>query len=315
MPQNTCIAVDACCDLPDDYIRQHPIRVLPIYIRFEDETYMDDRNLQRTKSFYSQGMLKKSFDAESNPVSAEEMSSILEKELVLDFDRVLAITMMQSRSTIYENIRDAVWVSQPKFKQLRKSKGVDSSFRIEVMDSENLFTGPAVLVYEAVRQLEQENLSLRDITQNLMGIKDRVRTFLIPQDLYHLKNRAGKRGDKSDKSLNWLTYQVGKTLNIKPIIQGYRGETGPVDKAMGFGNGLEKVFDNAMEAIEQGLSINVICMSYAGDLNEIKKEKAYKKFIEYAESRNIPALLSVMSATAAINVGPGCFSISYAESQ
>lgn len=315
MSEKTCIAVDACCDLPDDFINQHNIRVLPIYLRFENQTYTDNRNLQNSIDFYKKGMLEKSLDAESIPVSAEEMSSILEKELVLNFDKVLAITMMHTRSTIYENIRDAVWVSQPKFKELRASAGIDRRFRIQVMDSNNLFTGPAVLTYEAVRMLNQESASIESIMVRLESLKECVRTFILPQDLYHLKNRAGKRGDRSDKSVSWLSYQVGKTLNIKPIIMGYRGSTDPVDKAIGFGNGLEKIFGNAMAAIEEGLSIKVICMSYAGDLREIKDEKLYQKFISYANQRGIPTLLSVMSTTAAINVGPGCFSLAYAESK
>jgi fatty acid-binding protein DegV len=113
MSENTCLAVDACCDLPDDFIAQHNIRVLPIYLRFGNEVFTDNRDPRRTMEFYRHGWLERSLDAESTPVSAEEMSRILEKELVLKYEKVLAITMMYSRSKIYENIRDAVWVSQP----------------------------------------------------------------------------------------------------------------------------------------------------------------------------------------------------------
>ena len=315
MSVNACIAVDACCDLPDDFIRQNNIRVLPIYIQFGDETYMDNRDTVRSLEFYRKGMLKKTLSAETHPVSAEEMSSILEKELVMDFDQVLAVTMMHSRSKIFENIRDAVWVSQPKFKELRKSAGLDRRFRIQVMDSNNLFTGQAVLTYEAARLLKEENANIESVMVRLEQLKDRVRSLQIPQDLYHLKNRAGKRGEQSDKSLNWFTYQVGSMLNIKPIVLGHKGETTPIDKAVGFNSGLEKIFNSAVSAIEKGLSINVICMSYAGDLDEIKNEPAYQKFVEYAEKQGIPTLLSVMSTTAAINVGPGCFSLAYAEAE
>lgn len=315
MSVNTCIAVDACCDLPDDFIRQNNIRVLPIYIRFGDETYMDNRDTVRSLEFYKKGMLKKTLDAETHPVSAEEMSSILEKELVLDFDQVLAVTIMHTRSKIFENIRDAVWVSQPKFKALRQSAGLERRFRIQVMDSNNLFTGQAVLTYEAARMIKEENANIESIMVRLDQIKDRVHSLQIPQDLYHLKNRAGNRGGQSDKSLNWLTYQVGSMLNIKPIVLGHKGDTTPVDKSMGFSSGLDKIFHKAVAAIDKGLSVNVICMSYAGDLDEIKQEPAYQKFVDYANNKGVPTLLSVMSTTAAINVGPGCFSLAYADAE
>ncbi len=221
--------------------------------------------------------------------------------------------MMSSRSKLYENIRDAVWVSQPKFKELRSAAGLDRRFRIMVMDSNNLFTGPALLVHEAVRLLREENASIEHVMMKLDPLTDRVRTLLLPNDLFHLKNRAGNRGDKSDKSLSWFTYQVGKTLNIKPIIQGYRGETGSVDKAVGYTAGLKKVFDNARAAIQNGLSINAVTMSYAGDLSEIQQEREYQDFVSFAREHGVPTLLTMMSTTAAINVGPRCFSISFAE--
>lgn len=315
MPNNTCFAVDACCDLPDDFIRQHNIRVLPVYLHFLGETHMDNRDPAKSMDFYRKGMLEKTFDAETTPVSPEEMSAILEQELVTQYDMVLAITIMNSRSKVFENIRDAVWVSQPKFKQLRKELGIDRRFHIQVVDSNNLFSGQGLLTYEAVRLLKEEGASIDSIIERLDTLKDRVHTYMIPQDLYHLKNRAGNRGEKSDSSLNWLTYNVGKTLNIKPIILGYRGETKPVDKSIGFSAGLEKIFKNTVAAIQQGLSIPAVCMSYSGEISEIQQEKSYQNFIDYARSCGIQTLLSVMSTTAAINVGPGCFSLSYAEAE
>lgn len=313
MSDNVCVAVDACCDLPPDFIQQNNIRILPIYLKFGNRVFTDDRDPARTLDFYKQGMLDKSADAETSPVSAEEMSEILEKDLVLNFDKVLAITIMASRSKVYENIRDAVWVSQPKFKDLRSAAGATRRFRIQVMDSNNIFTGPAVLVYEAIRLLREENASIENVMMTLDTLSDNVHTLLVPRDLYHLKNRAGNRGEKSDKSINWFSYQLGNMLNIIPVIHGNRGETGPVAKTMGFNSGLDKIFETAVDAINNGLSINVITMSYAGDLNEIKKEEAYQKFVGYAASRGVPTLLTMMSTTAAINVGPGCFSLSYAE--
>ena len=313
MSDSVCVAVDACCDLPYEFLSRNNIRILPFYTRFGDKVLIDDRDPGKTLDFYKQGMLAKSFDAESTPVSAQEMSNILEKELVLNFDKVLAITMMSSRSKFYENIREAVWVSQPKFKELRSAQGLERRFRIMMMDSNNLFTGPGVLVYEAVRLLKEENASIEHVMLKLEPLTRRVRTFILPQDLFHLKNRAGNRGEKSDKSLNWFTYQVGKTMNIKPIIQGYQGETQAVDKVFGFTSGLEKIFGNAIKAIDDGLGINAVTMSYAGALSEIQKEHAYQEFVTYAKERGVPTFLAMMSTTAAINVGPGCFVLSYTE--
>ncbi len=70
-------------------------------------------------------------------------------------------------------------------------------------------------------------------------------------DLFHLKNRASKKGDNS---VGWLSYKMGSMLDVKPIIQCYRGQTESVDKAMGFDKGLVKLFENAKNAISAYLS-------------------------------------------------------------
>lgn len=173
-----------------------------------------------------------------------------------------------------------------------------------------MFTGQAVLVYEALRLIKDKKLDLQQVVTQLEAIKDRVRSFLLPQDLYYLKNRASKKGDKS---VGWLSYKVGSLLNVKPIIQCYKGETSPCDKAMGFDKGLEKLFKKTKKAVKAGLSIKIIAMSYAGNLDDIKSLEQYTEFKSYLESKHIPSTLAVMSTTAAVNVGPGAFSIAYAE--
>lgn len=239
------------------------------------------------------------------------MSKLLEEQLIFDYDEVLALTINSARSEIYKNVRDAVFVSQHKFKDSRSKAGISPFFKIRVLDSTTLFTGQGVLVYEAIRLLKVKKLDVSQIIAALTPLRDKVRAFLLPKDLYHLKNRASKKGDNS---VGWLSYQMGNMLNVKPIIQCYKGETSPVDKAMGFDNGLVKLFNYAKEAIDNSLSINAIVMSYAGDLNDIYNNSDYKKFVAYAKSKKVNTLMSVMSTTAAVNVGPGSFSLAYAES-
>ena len=310
MSERTCIAVDSACDLPAAIFQKNNLQILPITLKLEGKSFIDNRDPDKTVQFYLSDMGKKSFDAETQPFSVEEMSKLLEEKLIFDYDEVLAITINSARSEIYKNVRDAVFVSQHKFKESRINAGQSPFFKIRVFDSGTLFTGQGVLVYEALRLLKGQKLNVSQVIEKLTPLKDKVRAFLLPKDLYHLKNRASKKGDDS---VGWLSYQMGNMLNVKPIIQCYHGETGPIDKAMGFDKGLVKLFNKAKEAIENTLSINVIIMSYAGDLNDIHNNADYKKFIDYTKTKKVNTLMSVMSTTASVNVGPGSFSLAYAE--
>lgn len=310
MSVRTCIAVDSACDLPANFFKEHNLQILPISLKLEGKNFIDDRNPEKTVQFYLSDMGKKSFDAETEPFSVAEMSKLLEEKLIFDFDEVLAITINSARSETYKNVRDAVFVSQHKFKDSRIKAGQPPFFKIRVFDSSTLFTGQGVIVYEALRLLKNNKLNVSQVIDKLTPLRDKVRAFLLPKDLYHLKNRASKKGDNS---VGWLSYKMGSMLNVKPIIECYKGVTGPADKAMGFDSGLVKLFEKAKQAIENKLSVNVIVMSYAGDLNDIYNNDYYKKFVEYAKSKNVPTLISIMSTTATVNVGPGSFSLAYAE--
>lgn len=105
----------------------------------------------------------------------------------------------------------------------RIKAGQPPFFKIRVFDSSTLFTGQGVIVYEALRLLKNTKLNVSQIVEKLTPLRDKVRAFLLPKDLYHLKNRASKKGDNS---VGWLSYKMGSMLNVKPIIQCYKGETG-----------------------------------------------------------------------------------------
>ena len=310
MSTDVCIAIDSTCNLPRSYIDKHAIRVLPIGLKMDGEIIPDLLDPLKSVQLYQSGNLEKNYDAETIPYSSAEMSRLLEQELVLNYDKVLVITIMHNRSDTFKNIRDAVFISQPKFKELRSQHGKDRAFRIFVFDSNTIFTGHGLLTYEAVRMLHEESATPEQIMMKLENLKNRIRAFLIPRDLFYIKNRGASKGDNS---INWLSYQMGNVLNIKPIIQAYQGDTGPIDKVMGFQSGVEKMFGSAQAAMDKGLLIKAIVMSYAGELAEIENLDSYQAFVRHAASKGIETLLSVMSITAAINVGPGSFSLAYAD--
>lgn len=310
MNENICIAVDSACDLPLSFLQKYDVKILPISLHIEGKTIVDVRDPVSTTTVYRDKLLEKSIDAETEPFTVEQMSALLENELIYDYDEVVVLCINSARSQVYKNIRDAVFISNPKFRKLREEAGKDRHFRINVYDTRTLFTGQGVMVHEAVKLIREQGKDVRTTLQHMDNLKDKVHALLLPNDLYYLKNRASAKGDKS---IDWFSYQLGSMLNVKPIIEAYGGDTGPAEKAMGFDKGLEKIFDRATDAINNGLSAKVITMSYAGELDEIRANDTFMKFEEFVSARNIPYYLSVMSTTAAINVGPGSFSLGYAD--
>lgn len=308
MTENICIAVDAACDLPLDYIKKHHITIIPIAVRFGNNLFKDTRDLEKTVLFYQNYLKKGHIQAETVPFSVKDLSEVFQKKLIFNYSNIQVITIMAARSKVYHNIREALLSHLPKFKKQRKEKGIKSSFKFRVMDSQTMFTGQGVLTYEAIRLLE-EGIEQDELIILLENLRKHLYAYLVPNDLYYMRKRARAKGDNS---ISWANYHLGSALDIKPIIQCYRSETQAIAKKRGYYSALNYLFEMTKEKIDQGLLVSVVVMSYAGNLTEIEKNQEFIEFCSYAKMRGINVLLSMMSTTAAINVGPGAFSLAYA---
>lgn len=301
------IVIDSACDLPRSYIEEHKLEIMPINLVFGDEIFIDERDPDKTIEFYQRYLAERNLDAETQPFSVEQITNMFLDRLVLNYDRVLAITIAGSRSQIFENTTKASFAVLSGYKDRRAKAGVEGAFSLRVVDSKTMFTGEAVLAHEAMRLLE-EDTPFDKLRPAIEALSKDVHAYLVPNDLYYVRTRARKRGDRS---VGLLSYAVGSALDIKPILKGYRGDTFPVKKLQGFDNAVSALFDIAMEAINNGLLTNVVAMSYAGNPDVIKNHPRYKEFSQHAHRHGIELMLSVMSTTAGINVGPNSFSLGY----
>ena len=139
-------------------------------------------------------------------------------------------------------------------------------------------------------------------------MRDNLCGYMVPGDLYYIRNRGMKKGEKS---IGLFTYAVGSALDIKPVIQSYRGDTQPVAKVMGYERAVEKMFSHVARQIERGISTRHLCISYGGDPARIPRLPGYAALAQVARENGIEILNSIMSATAAVNAGGECVAIAY----
>ncbi|MDS4021540.1 MAG: DegV family protein [Candidatus Competibacter sp.] len=304
----TGIVIDSACDLPQDYIQSHNIHVMPISLHFGFDIFKDMRDPEATQAFYRKYLSEKTLDAETAPFSMEQIRELFLEKLVLKYDRVLVVTIAQTRSPIFENATEASFAILKRYREKRRQAGMAGSFYMAVLDSKTLFTGEGVLVHEAVRLLEEQNIPFGTLRNIIEQLSQQVHGYLVPDDLFYIRHRASKKGEKT---VGLLGYHLGTLLDIKPIIGFHRGESQVIDKERGFDHALIKLFEMVRRAIDQGLATRIVNASYAGDLEVIRRKRAFVEFERYARERGIEVLLSIMSTTAGINVGPGAFALAY----
>jgi DegV family protein with EDD domain len=311
MSSRTCIAVDSTCDLPAKFIQQHNIEVLPIYINYDGGQAMDYRDPETMLNFYKNHSKAQFGLAQTDPLSVNDMTQILKERLLPKYDLVQVVTINSKKSDVYKRVSEAALINEPKFRDLEKDEG-RVPFRIRLYDSMSMFTGHALMVYELVKKIHVENVPLNKAIRVIDNMRDDVYGYLIPNDLSYMRDRRHLR--KGDNNISWINFKLASMLNVRPIVQLHRGNTEKIDTGKGFLGALEKLFDHVRKQIKEGLSSDAITMSYGGSLDEIKDEWVFIEFREFCHQHNIKTMLSMMSMTGAINVGPKSFALSFATS-
>ena len=193
------------------------------------------------------------------------------------------------------------------YRGIRQKAGIEGPFQVRVIDSQQLFAGQAAVVAEAANCLAK-GLSPMKIIESISNAAHFAQAYLVPSNLERLRFQARK---KRDKSVSFMSYMLGSALDIKPIIRSQRGETNPIGKVRGFEAGVQKVFEHACLHISKGLISPNLCISYGGNPLEITKLPGYSKLLNVAKSKGVNVLLSEMSATAIVNVGPNSLGLGF----
>jgi DegV family protein with EDD domain len=302
------LVVDSACDLPRDFIEENRIVVMPITINLGDRDLIDVRDTAVTKDFYTRH-LGASGGAHTTPMTSAEMTQMFLDKLAVDYDYVFCLTIASSRSPIYENAMRASHDVIGAYKPVRLKAGQPGPFAVRVIDSQNLFAGQGVMAVEAVRMIKAGE-SPGKIRERLDFLAFNTHGYMLPRDLYYLRARGQKKGDKS---VGWMQYAVGSALDIKPLIKGYRNETSPCARLRHFGSGAERLFGFVVTRVQRGLQAPVVVVSYGGDLADLDQLPGFNALRVACKERHVDLMISVMSVTGAINVGEGALAVAFAD--
>jgi DegV family protein with EDD domain len=214
------IVVDSACDLPLEYLEQHNIVILPITVRIGEAVLADHRDEQATLSFLHAHVAERGHEAETTPFTVNQIRDLFLGRLVIDYDHVFCMTITKTRSPIHENAMQASFAILNDYKPVRQAAGHNSPFALRVIDTQNLFAAQGITAVEAVR-MRDAGASVQQIRVRLEELAQNTHGYMIPRDLYYLRNRARTKGDRS---VGLLSAALGSALDIKPVLYGHAGE-------------------------------------------------------------------------------------------
>lgn len=302
------IVVDSACDLPSEFIEKNNIVVLPITVRIGEAVLADHRDEEATLEFLRAHVAERGHEAETTPLSVNQIRDLFLQRLVIDYDHVFCLTLSKLRSQIYDNAMQASFAILNDYKPVRQAAGFNSPFALRVIDTQNLFAAQAVTAIEAVR-LRDSGASVQQIRERLEELAGNVHGYMVTRDLYYMRARARHKGDRS---VGLLSAALGSALDIKPVLRAYRGVTEPVAKLKGFEPSAQKLFDFTGRKVREGLLTPVVNLGYGGELTELRALPGYARLREICAEHGVTVYESVMSLTGMVNVGKGALGVGFA---
>ncbi len=302
------LVVDSACDLPLDYLQRHDVTILPITVRIGEAVLADHRDEEATLEFLHAHVAERGAEAETMPFTVQQIHDLFLERLVIEYDYVFCMTITRSRSPIFDNAQQASFSILNDYKPVRAAAGNATPFALRVIDTQNLFAAQGITAVEAIR-LRDAGEGAPKIRARLENLALHTHGYMIPRDLYYLRARARK---KNDRSVSLLSAALGSALDIKPVLRGYRGETSATAKIKGFEPAVQKLFDFTVERIRAGLMTPTVCLSYGGELEEMRALPGYAGLRQACLDNNIELFESVMSLTGMVNVGKGAVVVAFA---
>jgi DegV family protein with EDD domain len=203
--QNTAIVVDSTADFPQAPERFASWRVVPLYVRFGDESYRDYVELGPDE-FYARLRTVEQTPSTSQPTPGDFLAVY---EELGGFERILSVHIAGKLSGTIESARAAA-----------RELGGD---RVRVLDSQSASAAIAMLGLAIQRRLERGTTD--DAVDALVERYRREARLLFTVDTLEFLARGGRIG----RARAW----AGELLNIKPILTIQEGEVVPVKRVRG----------------------------------------------------------------------------------
>lgn len=262
---------DSTCNLSDELIRKHNIRIAPISIQFGNESYEEGIDISR-EEFY-----RKIDEMSMIPTTAQPTPSWYAKyyEQIPSGDTALVLTITAKHSGTYDS---AV---------LAKSMVPDAD--VTVFDTASISLGTGWMVREAARMVEAGS-DLGTILERLELIRSTSSLVLTPETLKYLQ-MSGRVGR--------LQGALGSLLSLKPIISVDDGLLAARENVRTRSKAVERLFSLTEERCG-GRSINLgVIHAWVPDEGKKLLAEAQKRF-EINEY-----MIEDLVASLAVHGGPG----------
>lgn len=278
LTRKIALVTDSSADIPQSFIDQHQIHVIPLQLQIDQSFYLD-RLTSNSEHIYD--LMK---DKDKPHALTTSMPNIGHTERILrqiqtHYDDVLIVTIANKLSGTHKMLQSVA-----------EKLAIKS---VTVIDSIRTAGALGLLVMHAA-QMINENKSLQEIGEKLESLKWNTNLFVAVDDLQYML-RSGR--------LSKMKGYFAKALKLKPIISmDPQGNCVVAGKAFGFRMALNKLIQIAQDKQSQLIHYAVLYTDNKGIAEHLAKK------LERVIGRP-PSYIMSVSAVIGVHAGPGCVAV------
>ena len=271
--ENTAIVVDSTADFPEGPQRFPNWRVVPLYVRFGDESYRDYVELE-PEAFYARLRSPAETPSTSQPTPGDFLAAY---EELAGYERILSLHIAGKLSGTIESARSA-------------ARLLDSD-RVRTIDSESASAAIAMLGLAIQRRLEHGTSD--DEVDELVARYRREAGLLFTVETLEYLARGGRIG----RARAW----AGELLSIKPILSIKEGEVLPVKRVRGNRKAFLE-FASAFEAGTRDVPTLRVGIAHAA---APERAEALRKMVRHTRPAAEVELVTTLGPVVGTHAGPG----------
>jgi DegV family protein with EDD domain len=269
---NTAIVVDSTADFPEAPERFPNWRVVPLYVRFGDESFRDYVDLAPA-GFYERLRAAPETPSTSQPTPGDFLAAY---EELAGFERILSLHIAGKLSGTLESARTAAR---------------DLGDKVRAIDSGSASAAIAMLGLAIQRRLEAGTTD--DEVDALVERYRRDAGLLFTVDTFEYLVRGGRVG----RARGW----AGELLHIKPILTIQEGEVVPVKRV----RGNRKAFNEFESAFQSATFDRPSVRVGIAHAEAPEKAEALRKMVRATRTAAEIELVTTLGPVVGAHAGPG----------
>lgn len=275
------VVTDSCSGFPPDLADAHGVAVIPLTVRFGEETYRDGVDMT-AEEFYRRLPSAPELPKTSQPSVAEFLQVFERLAEEGDPAGIVVVTLSHKLSGTYQSAVQAA----------REFSRVP----VEVVDSLSASV-PQTLAALAAARVADRGASLAEVAAAAREVARRCRLYATLDTLEYLR-----RGGRIGRAAAW----AGAVLQIKPVITIDGGEVAPVTRLRTRAKAVEFMLERLREEIKPGRPL------HAGIVHANSPKEA-ADLAEEVRRRFQPEELFISGLTPVMgtHAGPGALGVAY----